>query len=130
MSDYLRERAAPGDLLDCEGPHGTFYLREGEEPVLMVAGGTVSRRCWRCCAQLAARRAQQPITLCFGVTAAEDLFCVDELAALGKELPGFEVRMAVARGEPGGGHVAGPVTDLLQPGTLRRTGSICAGLRG
>src|SRR6185312_4427552 len=40
MSDYLSGRAAVGDTLTFTGPHGSFFLREAERPVLMVAGGT------------------------------------------------------------------------------------------
>ena len=40
MSDYLDQRAAVGDTITFTGPHGSFFLREAERPVLMLAGGT------------------------------------------------------------------------------------------
>ncbi len=44
MSQWLTQRARPGDRLTLSGPMGSFYLRHGERPLLMLAGGT-GRRC-------------------------------------------------------------------------------------
>ncbi len=40
MSQWLTQRARPGDRLTLSGPMGSFYLRHGERPLLMLAGGT------------------------------------------------------------------------------------------
>ena len=40
MSTWLAEQAQPGDELTFTGPHGSFFLREAERPVLLIAGGT------------------------------------------------------------------------------------------
>ncbi|MDN5940217.1 MAG: FAD-binding oxidoreductase, partial [Salinisphaera sp.] len=40
MSDYLRERARPSDVIRIRGSKGVFYLRESARPVLLIAGGT------------------------------------------------------------------------------------------
>ena len=40
MSGYLDQRAVVGDTITFTGPHGSFFLREAERPVLMLAGGT------------------------------------------------------------------------------------------
>ena len=39
MSGWLT-RARPGDRLELTGPMGSFYLRDGEGPLLFLAGGT------------------------------------------------------------------------------------------
>jgi benzoate/toluate 1,2-dioxygenase reductase subunit len=118
MSRYLRERAAPGDMLDCEGPRGTFYLREGERPVLMVAGGTGLAPMLAMLRRLADENSTRTATLCFGVNTAEDLFCLDDLSALKDRLPGLDVRVAVARGPGGGDHRIGFATDLIASGDV------------
>jgi benzoate/toluate 1,2-dioxygenase reductase component len=49
MSTFLREKAVPGTPVEFIGPAGSFYLREIKRPLLLLAGGTVSRRsspCW------------------------------------------------------------------------------------
>jgi benzoate/toluate 1,2-dioxygenase reductase subunit len=50
MSTYLEERAAVGDAISLTGPHGSFFLRDTDRPVLLLAGGTGLARCCRCCA--------------------------------------------------------------------------------
>ncbi|WP_121280027.1 anthranilate 1,2-dioxygenase electron transfer component AntC, partial [Pseudomonas aeruginosa] len=40
MSDYLRQGCRVGDEIRFEAPLGTFYLRQVERPLLLVAGGT------------------------------------------------------------------------------------------
>ncbi|MGB6417875.1 MAG: 2Fe-2S iron-sulfur cluster binding domain-containing protein, partial [Pseudolabrys sp.] len=40
MSTYLDERAKVGDQLSFTGPNGRFFLREGQGPALLIAGGT------------------------------------------------------------------------------------------
>ena len=40
MSTYLTERAQVGDELTFTGPNGSFFLRETQRPVLLLAGGT------------------------------------------------------------------------------------------
>ncbi|WP_043370974.1 2Fe-2S iron-sulfur cluster binding domain-containing protein, partial [Mycolicibacterium conceptionense] len=40
MSTYLTERAAVGDTLTFTGPHGSFFLRAADRPILLLAGGT------------------------------------------------------------------------------------------
>ncbi|MFG1178761.1 FAD-binding oxidoreductase [Xanthobacter versatilis] len=118
MSTYLRERAAPGDQIACEGPRGTFYLRDGTRPLLMVAGGTGLAPMLAMLRQIASAPTSRAMTLCFGVNTPEDLFCLDDLAELASRLPGLEIRVAVARGDAGPKWQAGYATDLLQPGDV------------
>ncbi len=114
MSDYLASRARPGDTLAGNGPHGTFYLREGTRPILMVAGGTGLAPMLSMLHQLAATDPTRPVTLCFGVNRPEDLFGCDTLETLKTKLPALEVRLAVAAGGAGAASwQTGHVTDLL-----------------
>lgn len=117
MSGYLGTRARPGDTLAGSGPHGTFYLREGTRPILMVAGGTGLAPMLSMLHQLAGTDPARRVTLCFGVNRPEDLFGRDTLAELRARLPALEVRIAVAAGGAGDAEwQTGPVTDLLAPG--------------
>ncbi len=40
MSEYLTSRAHVGDSISFTGPHGSFFLRESDAPLLLLAGGT------------------------------------------------------------------------------------------
>ena len=40
MSSWLTDRARVGDDISFTGPHGSFFLRESDSPLLLLAGGT------------------------------------------------------------------------------------------
>lgn len=113
MSRYLTERASPGDVIQCQGPQGTFYLRGGLRSVLMVAGGTGVAPMASMLRQMIASGEQRPVTLCFGVNSVSDLFLIDELISIKKALPKFGLRIAVAQGSLAPGFHSGLVTDLI-----------------
>ena len=113
MSGYLTERASPGDVIQCSGPQGAFYLRGGSRPILMVAGGTGLAPMRSMLRQMMASGEQRPVELCFGVTHASDLFLVDELTSITDALPKFGLRIAIAQGSTTPRFHAGPVTDLI-----------------
>ncbi|MBR1123138.1 2Fe-2S iron-sulfur cluster binding domain-containing protein [Bradyrhizobium lablabi] len=113
MSRYLAERAAPGDVIQCRGPQGTFYLRSGERPVLMVAGGTGVAPMTSMLSQMIASKEYRPVALCFGVNRTDDLFLLDQLAKFRQVLPSFDFRIAVAEGTGKPDLHCGFVTDLI-----------------
>jgi benzoate/toluate 1,2-dioxygenase reductase subunit len=113
MSRYLSKRAAPGDTIECQGPQGTFYLRSSSRPILMVAGGTGVAPMVSMLRQMIASGERRPVALCFGVTAANDLFLVDELAGLAQAMPAFDFRIAIAQGTAMQGVQSGLVTELI-----------------
>lgn len=121
MSRYLAERAAPDDVIQCRGPQGTFYLRSSARPVLMVAGGTGVAPMVSMLRQMIADGEKRGVKLCFGVNEARDLFFAEELNAIAQRLPGLDVRIAVAGGQPAAGVEAGVVTDLIGSGSLADT---------
>lgn len=124
MSDFLKERAAPGGKIELEGPKGVFYLRDGPGPVIMIAGGTGLAPM---VSMLRHMRASAPDTgslpravlLCFGVTAARDLYYVDELQALISDMDNAELRLAMVDADEGWQHHRGFVTDLVEAGDVR-----------
>jgi benzoate/toluate 1,2-dioxygenase reductase subunit len=118
MSRYLTERAAGGDVIQCRGPQGTFYLRSGARPILMVAGGTGVAPMVSMLRQMMTSDERRKINLCFGVNEERDLFFADELNAIVQRLPDLDVRIAIARGEPSADIRSGVVTDLIAPGSL------------
>ena len=79
MSNYLRDRAKPGDRIALRGSKGSFYLRPVVRPVILVAGGTGLSAILAMAQSLAADPCGQPVHLLYGVTAVEDLCKLDEL---------------------------------------------------
>lgn len=89
MSQWLTSRARPGDKLTLSGPMGSFYLRDGERPLLMLAGGTGLAPLLAMLHQLAATGSSRPVTLLYGVNCDRDLVMTEVLTALAARLPAF-----------------------------------------
>jgi benzoate/toluate 1,2-dioxygenase reductase component len=84
MSEYLTERAKVGDELSFTGPHGSFFLRETDRPVLLLAGGTGLAPILSILRKVRACGSKRPAHLIYGVTTDDDLVetdAVNELAA-------------------------------------------------
>jgi len=115
MSDYLRDRARPGDALTLSGPFGAFFLRPPARPVLMVAGGTGLAPMLSMLDTLAVTADPPPVTLLYGANLIEDLFGEARVAASG--LP-VDLRRCVVEGGDGWEGPVGHVTALLEPSLL------------
>lgn len=95
MSGWLA-RAAPGDQLTLTGPMGSFYLRDGDGPLLFLAGGTGLAPFLSMLEVLARAKSQRQVHLIYGVTRDLDLVLVDELVAYAERLPNFTFTTVVA----------------------------------
>ena len=112
MSDYLRDRAKPGDRIALRCSKGDFYLRPVVRPVILVAGGTGLSAILAMAHSLEAD-IEQPVHLLYGVTAAEDLCKRDELDAIAQRIPGLQLHIIVSRPDANWDGPVGLVTDLL-----------------
>ena len=116
MSDWLRERAKVGDRLRIKAPYGSFFLRDGDAPLLFVAGGTgVGPFLSMLDAIVASGQIERRIRLLYGVNnRAADLSSLDRLDAFRERLPNFTYDVAVAEPDPDWSGVSGFVTALLR----------------
>ncbi|KUI23873.1 oxidoreductase [Mycobacterium sp. IS-1742] len=96
MSTYLAERAAIGDAVTFTGPHGSFFLRETERPILLLAGGTGLAPVLSMLRTLQAARSPRKAHLVYGVSSDVDLVELDTLRAIAADLPGFTWEYCVA----------------------------------
>lgn len=87
MSDYLTDRAAVGDPLTFTGPHGSFFLRETDRPVLLLAGGTGLAPILSIVRTMVATGSQRPVHLVYGASTDDDVVELDTITALAAELP-------------------------------------------
>lgn len=117
MSNYLRDRARPGDRIALRCSKGSFYLRPVARPLILVAGGTGLSAILAMAESLDSVPGQ-PVHLLYGVTAAADLCKLDELEALARRVPGLRVHTIVAKPDPNWSGRVGLVTDLLDDGML------------
>ena len=99
VSPYLVDVVEPGDQLEMRGPIGGYFVWDGEEPLMMIAGGSgvVPFR-----AMLRHRRAMGslgPAKLLYSSRSWEDVIFGDELTDPG---PGAEVVHTLTRSQPEG----------------------------
>lgn len=87
MSRWLAGGARAGERMRMIGPQGSFFLREVERPVVMLAGGTGLAPLLSMLEVLADRGTDQPIRLLYGVTADVDLVETTRIAAIAARLP-------------------------------------------
>tara|TARA_R110002072_G_scaffold27885_17_gene90363 strand:+ start:2960 stop:3982 length:1023 start_codon:yes stop_codon:yes gene_type:complete len=119
MSDYLSQRAQPGDEMTVTGPFGRFYLRPVERPIVMVAGGTGLAPMLSMLDTLVANNdTDRPVRLLYGANAADELFAFDKLEKYVAE--GLDLTTELCVVEPAEGWTAatGHVTDLLRADML------------
>jgi benzoate/toluate 1,2-dioxygenase reductase component len=89
MSGYLDQRAAVGDTITFTGPHGSFFLREADRPVLMLAGGTGLAPILAMLRKMRADGSRRKVHLIYGVKTDADVVELDQLTEIGSALTGF-----------------------------------------
>ena len=118
MSDYLTHRAQVGDALSFTGPNGSFFLREAQRPVLLLAGGTGLAPILAMLRAMRAAGSTRATHLIYGVSSDDDLTAVDEIEEIGAQLPAFTWDYCVsdpASSAPNRGPDRPYVTDLIAP---------------
>lgn len=119
MSGYLQGHAKPGAELALTGPFGSFYLRDVQRPVLMLAGGTGLAPFLAMLDRLVAGGGcVQPIHLMYGINTDRDAVAMDRLERFARMLPGFTYEVVVV--DANSMHPKrGYVTDHLTPEHLQ-----------
>ncbi|MGY1682906.1 benzoate 1,2-dioxygenase electron transfer component BenC [Geodermatophilus sp. SYSU D01176] len=96
MSTYLEERARVGDEIGFTGPHGSFFLRESDAPLLLLAGGTGLAPVLSILRTLAGNRSDRGMHLVYGVTTDDDLVEIATLEQLAGSIEGLTWDYCVA----------------------------------
>ncbi|WP_040160275.1 benzoate 1,2-dioxygenase electron transfer component BenC [Mobilicoccus massiliensis] len=96
MSTYLTERAAEGDEVTFTGPNGSFFLREGERPLLLLAGGTGLAPILSILRRLVSQESTRPVHLIYGATTDDDVIELETIEELGSKLESFTWDYCVA----------------------------------
>ena len=86
----------PRHPLHVRGPYGTSYLRDGEEPILLVAGGSGIAPMMSILEFAAEQSDPRPITFFYGARTAADLPLQDEIAALQRRRVNLRYRPALS----------------------------------
>ncbi len=116
VSTYVHKFLKRGDEIILRGPFGNFYYRDSEKDILMIATGTGLAPIMSILRYMRREKIQRKTTLLFGTRTADDLYCVEELGDLEKQLPGFKFIPTLSRAEEDSawGGERGRVTALIK----------------
>lgn len=98
FSEDVAQRLSPGERLTVQGPYGNFYLRDTAREAIFIAGGSGMAPMLALLRDMAEQQSQRTITYFYGARARRDLFQLEELRALERQLPHF--RFVPALSEP------------------------------
>jgi NAD(P)H-flavin reductase/ferredoxin len=87
---------APGSALRVRGPYGTSYLRDGERPILLVAGGSGIAPMLSILRHATEAGDPRPFTFYYGARTSADLPLQDEIVALQRKNPNLRYRPALS----------------------------------
>lgn len=73
---------------EIESPHGQFWLRDGEGPILLVGGGSGLSPLMSLLEDAVAKGVRRDVVLLFGGRSEADLYCLDEIADIGAKWNG------------------------------------------
>ena len=80
----------------CTGPHGSFFLRESDAPLLLLAGGTGLAPILSILRTLDAAGSRRPMHLLYGATTDDDVVELDTVRALAASIDGLTWDYCVA----------------------------------
>jgi Na+-transporting NADH:ubiquinone oxidoreductase subunit F len=93
---WVFEELHEGDEITMTGPFGEFRLSDTDREMVWIAGGSGMAPFWSMVRQMKQDGVSRSVTYYFGAVRPRDLFLVDELRALEKELPGFRFMPALS----------------------------------
>lgn len=102
---------------EIEAPHGHFYLRNGDGPILLVGGGSGLSPLISLLEDAVSRSVARKAILLFGGREEQDLYCLEEIAEIGRRWNGsFEFWPVLSQTEAPGkrfGMVTGEIPAAL-----------------
>jgi len=100
FSSYVNERKLLGHSITVNGPHGDFWLRESDRPLLMVAGGSGLAPILAMLEQSIDSQPHRNVTVLFGARTQQDIYCRQELARIANRWAGHFKHVTVLSAEP------------------------------
>ncbi|MBN1600671.1 MAG: 2Fe-2S iron-sulfur cluster binding domain-containing protein [Chitinispirillaceae bacterium] len=110
--DYLEE----GQNVGLSGPYGEFKLQPTDSPILFIAGGSGMAPIWSMLRDMREKGIKRKAHYFFGALTQKDLFFLDELRQLERELPDFKFIPSLSR-EPENSNWTGErgiITDVVK----------------
>jgi len=101
FSARLDGELQPGAALQAKGPYGTCFRREARPgPMLLIGGGSGMSPLWSILSDHLQSGEQRPIRFVYGARTRDDLFMLDDIAAVAAKLTDFEFIPALSHANP------------------------------
>jgi len=116
VSTYIHDYLKKGQEIVLRGPFGEFFYREADRDMLMIATGTGLAPIMSILRSMRNGSIRRTATLYFGTRHQRDLYCVEELRELEKQLASFSFVPTLSREEEGSSWDGerGRVTELIE----------------
>jgi p-cymene methyl-monooxygenase electron transfer component len=122
FTDMLFSGGALDQTYELDGPHGNFWLRDGDGPILCIAGGSGLAPLISLLQDAANRKVRRDCVLLFGARGERDLYAAEEIAAIRSRWTARFDFWPILSEEQSEGHRHGLVTQFV-PEALTRLGS-------
>ncbi len=86
---YVHKHLKEGDSVTINGPYGDFYLHDTERDIICIAGGSGMAPIKSILLDMAEKKSTRNAKYFFGARSKRDLFLLDEMKAIEKEMPSF-----------------------------------------
>ena len=94
---YIHQHLKPDDKLTVVGPYGDFFYQPGDRPMVMVAIGTGMAPIMSILLYMRDQKIDRQCTFYFGARTKSDLYLLDVLLQLEKDLPRFKLITCLSR---------------------------------
>lgn len=85
MSTWAQRHDLKGTVVSVEGPFGDFYLRDGDSPLICIAGGSGLAPLKALLEDALNFKSSRDVVFLFGARTQNDLYCMDEIRRLETE---------------------------------------------
>lgn len=100
LSAVVHEQNLVGEEVVLDGPHGNFYLRDSDAPIVCIAGGSGLAPVKALLEQVKKDDVQRDVTFVFGARTQQDLYCLNEINDISQSWPANFKFIPVLSDEP------------------------------
>lgn len=113
---FIHQHLKLNDQLTVVGPFGDFYYHHNDRDMIMVAVGTGMAPIMSILRYMREEKIDRKVTFYFGARSGEDLYMMDTLKEMEKDMPNFELVCCLSRPkeEDNWTEDKGRVTDLIE----------------
>ncbi|MBN1835643.1 MAG: 2Fe-2S iron-sulfur cluster binding domain-containing protein [Spirochaetales bacterium] len=97
---YVFQYMQEGNEVTINGPYGEFFLRDTDRDIVFIAGGSGNAPITSILLNMVEKGIHRKATYFFGAVSKRDLFLVEEMRELEKQLPNFKYVPALSRPAP------------------------------